>query len=366
MGGFTNAKAAIATAESNGKSKCVEYKNKSCPTKRISEEEKAKMDAAYKKMRDIGKGKMCDETKDGTWGGMDVDKSNPKFGTIVRDAWDKTRAKYVSAHEKWASAKKVYDNAAKAHTEAMAAFTTAVKIEASNANTQCKNAHKEYNLLKNEVASNVASRKQVYIATLVIGCYVDNITANSAAKACADKKRSADTSQWNISAAGLAACTEKAVLETRFGPLDWKPSSKTCELQHWNERAHKEKITKEKNAKEADAKEIEAKEKSKKEKDAKEVANKKEVATKERDTKEKNEKEKAAKAKLERDTKAAKERKEKEDEKKLKEVTQKEKEAKEKADKEKASKEKASKESASKESAAKEKEKNNKEVSAKN
>merc|ERR1711912_218487 len=218
--GFTNAKAAIATAESNGKSKCVEYKNKSCPTKRISEEEKAKMDSAY---------------------------------------------------EKWASAKKVYDNAAKAHTEAMAAFTTAVKIEASNANTQCKNAHKEYNLLKKEVASNVASRKQVYIATLVIGCYVDNITANAAAKACADKKRSADTSQWNISAAGLATCTEKAILETRFGPMDWKPSTSTCELQHWNERAHKEKITKEKNTKESNAKELEAKEKSKKEKDAKEV-----------------------------------------------------------------------------------------------
>merc|ERR1711988_283556 len=215
----------------------------------------------------------------------------------------KTRAKYVSAHEKYQTEKKIYEAAAKTHTEAMAAFTTAVKIEAANTNTACRNGHKEYNILKNEVAANVASRKQVYIASLVISCYVDNISANSAAKACADKKRSADTSQWNISFSPLDACIETRVLESRFGPMDWKPSSKTCELKHWNERAHKEKITKEKNAKEADAKE--------------------------RDAKEKAEKEKAAKIKLERDTKHKKEQKEKKDEKDLKEKTAKEKSAKE-------------------------------------
>merc|ERR1711988_765747 len=261
----------------------------------------------------------------------------------------KTRAKYVSAHEKYQTEKKIYEAAAKTHTEAMAAFTTAVKIEAANTNTACRNGHKEYNILKNEVAANVASRKQVYIASLVISCYVDNISANSAAKACADKKRSADTSQWNISFSPLDACIETRVLESRFGPMDWKPSSKTCELKHWNERAHKEKITKEKNAKEADAKERDAKEKSKKEKDAKEVAAKREKATKERDAKEKAEKEKAAKIKLERDTKHKKEQKEKKDEKDLKEKTAKEKAAKERNAKEAANKEKTNKERTTKE-----------------
>merc|ERR1711970_422944 len=136
-----NSKAAISTTESNGKTKCVEYKNKACPTKRIEGEAKAKMDAAHTKMRNIGKGKICSSTGHGTWGSMDVDKSHPKFGTIVRNAWDKKRGEYVAAHTKYNNEKKLFDAAAKAHVEAMAAFTTAVKIEANNANTACRNAH---------------------------------------------------------------------------------------------------------------------------------------------------------------------------------------------------------------------------------
>merc|ERR1711881_497068 len=144
---------------------------------------------------------------------------------------------------------KVFETAQKAHTEAMAAFTTAVNLEASNAHNACKNAHKQYNDLKNEVFNNVKSRKHVYIASLIIHCYVDNLKSNSAAKSCADKKRKSDTSMWNISANNLAACVSKAALQERFGPLSWKPSSKSCELKHWNERAHKEMQTKESNAK---------------------------------------------------------------------------------------------------------------------
>merc|ERR1711939_838049 len=344
----TNSKAAISTTESNGKTKCVEYKNKACPTKRIEGEAKAKMDAAHTKMRNIGKGKACDSFKHGTWGGMDVDKSHPKFGTVVRTAWDTKRGQYVAAHAKWTAEKKVFETAQKAHTEAMAAFTTAVKIEASNANTACKNAHKQYNDLKNEVASNVKSRKHVYIASLIITCYVDNLKSNSGAKSCADKKRKSDTSQWNISPRNLDACVSSAVLQTRFGPLDWKPSSKSCELKHWNERAHKEMQTKEKNTKESNAKELSAKEKAKKEKNTKEVNAKRETAEKERVTKEVNSKEKAAKAKLERDTKAAKEKKEKEDERKLKERNTKEAQMKENNSKEKSLKKEAAKEKAAK------------------
>merc|ERR1712216_468603 len=210
----------------------------------------------------------------------------------VRNAWDKKRGEYVAAHTKWMAEKKVFETAQKAHTEAMAAFTTAVNLEASNAHNACKNAHKQYNDLKKEVFNNVKSRKHVYIASLIIHCYVDNLKSNSAAKSCADKKRKSDTSMWNISANNLAACVSKAALQERFGPLSWKPSNKSCELKHWNERAHKEMQTKEKNTKESNAKEIEAKEKAKRE-----------AAEKEKVTKEVN----------------AKEKKEKEDERKLKE-----------------------------------------------
>merc|ERR1712159_579379 len=345
---------------------CVEYKNKACPTKRIEGEAKAKMDAAHTRMRNIGKSKACDSLAHGTWGGMDVDKANPKFGTVVRNAWDKKRGEYVAAHTKWMAEKKVFETAQKAHTEAMAAFTTAVNLEASNAHNACKNAHKQYNDLKNEVFNNVKSRKHVYIASLIIHCYVDNLKSNSAAKSCADKKRKSDTSMWNISANNLAACVSKAALQERFGPLSWKPSSKSCELKHWNERAHKEMQTKEKNTKESNAKEIEAKEKAKKEKNTKESNAKREAAEKEKVTKEVNAKEKAAKAKLERDTKAAKEKKEKEDERKLKESNSKEKSLKkEKSDKEKATKESQAKEKVKKEKAAKKKEASNKESSKK-
>merc|ERR1711970_1033656 len=341
-----NSKAAISTTESNGKTKCVEYKNKACPTKRIEGEAKAKMDAAHTRMCNIGKSKACDSLAHGTWGGMDVDKANPKFGTVVRNAWDKKRGEYVAAHTKWMAEKKVFETAQKAHTEAMAAFTTAVNLEASNAHNACKNAHKQYNDLKNEVFNNVKSRKHVYIASLIIHCYVDNLKSNSAAKSCADKKRKSDTSMWNISANNLAACVSKAALQERFGPLSWKPSSKSCELKHWNERAHKEMQTKEKNTKESNAK--------------------REAAEKEKVTKEVNAKEKAAKAKLERDTKAAKEKKEKEDERKLKERNTKEAQMKEeRSDKESLKKEKSDKEKATKESQAKEKVKKEKDAKEK-
>merc|ERR1711959_138828 len=345
---YRNSQAAIATTETNGKTKCVEYKNKACPTKRIEGEAKAKMDAAHTKMRNIGKGKICSSTGHGTWGSMDVDKSHPKFGTIVRNAWDKKRGEYVAAHTKYNNEKKLFDAAAKAHVEAMAAFTTAVKIEANNANTACRNAHTQYNNLVKEVMSNVKSRKHVYIASLVITCYIGDLKV---AKSCADKKRKSDTSQWNISASPLAACVSKGALEERFGPLSWKASAKSCELKHWNERAHKETQTKEKNNKEINAK--------------------KEAAAKERVTKEVNAKEKAAKAKLERDTKKAKEEARKKKEASDKEKVKKEHGAKaaakkkEHADKEKKNKEKFAKEKAREEKKDKAIEKDKKEKTAK-
>merc|ERR1712159_502556 len=342
---------------------CVEYKNKACPTKRIEGEAKAKMDAAHTRMRNIGKSKACDSLAHGTWGGVDVDKANPKFGTVVRNAWDKKRGEYVAAHTKWMAEKKVFETAQKAHTEAMAAFTTAVNLEASNAHNACKNAHKQYNDLKNEVFNNVKSRKHVYIASLIIHCYVDNLKSNSAAKSCADKKRKSDTSMWNISANNLAACVSKAALQERFGPLSWKPSSKSCELKHWNERAHKEMQTKEKNTKESNAKrEAAEKEKVTKEVNAREKKEKederklKERNTKEAQMKENNSKEKSLKKEKDAKEKAAKEKAAKKKEASNKESSKKEKDAKERATKkERSDKEKVSKEKLEKEKAREEK-----------
>merc|ERR1711959_815547 len=276
------------------------------------------------------------------------------------------RGEYVAAHTKYNNEKKLFDAAAKAHVEAMAAFTTAVKIEANNANTACRNAHTQYNNLVKEVMSNVKSRKHVYIASLVITCYIGDLKV---AKSCADKKRKSDTSQWNISASPLAACVSKGALEERFGPLSWKASSKSCELKHWNERAHKETQTKEKNNKETNAKELVAKEKTKKEKNTKEINAKKEAAAKERVTKEDALKESNAKERELKKERADKEKGTKEAQ--AKEKVKKEKAAKdaakkkEHADKEKKNKEKFAKEKAREEKKDKAIEKDKKEKTAK-
>merc|ERR1712036_48592 len=178
---------------------------------------------------------------------------------------------------------------------------TAVKIEATNTRSQCDNGHKEYNILKNEVASNVRTRKATFIATLVIACYIDNVASNSAAKACADKQRKASVSQWNITPAALAGCESTAALQHQYGPLSWKPTSAACHIHFKPERdakaaaAKKEKADKESKAKEAAQKK---EEKADKEAAKREKASKDEKKSKELQTKEKSAKEKSNKAVL--------------------------------------------------------------------
>merc|ERR1712144_95261 len=127
---------------------------------------------------------------------------------------------------------------AKKNNAAMAEFKTALELEARNAVNACNQAHKEYNALKKEVASNVAARKQVFIATLVVTCYVDNLTDNGAAKTCADKKRGADTNQWNINPANLTPCNSNAELTNEFRPANWLPTSGRCS-KAWHEASGK-------------------------------------------------------------------------------------------------------------------------------
>merc|ERR1711988_1481753 len=74
----------------------------------------------------------------------------------------------------------------------------ALNIQAANTLATCQTAHAEFEALKKEVASNVMTRKQVYIAGLVIKCYVTHMTDNAAAKKCADSNRSASTTKFDI------------------------------------------------------------------------------------------------------------------------------------------------------------------------
>merc|ERR1711881_523430 len=141
---------------------------------------------------------------------------------------------YQSSLGKYNAAKKAHAAALKKYNVAMAQFRTALNIEVSNAVRACKNAHHEYEALKKEVASNVNSRKNVFISTLVITCYVDNITSNHSAKVCADKKRRSSTTQWNINGHSLNRCHSKAHLTNSFGPSSWTPSTRTCHTTHWN------------------------------------------------------------------------------------------------------------------------------------
>merc|ERR1712054_76794 len=224
----------ITGAHTGGKNKVAGFRNKACPTKRLEQEAKAKRVAAHRAANGVGNGKICSGGLSTTYGDMDIEKAVPKFGTELRNKWDKARSKYHSSLGKYKVAKKAHSDALKKYNVAMAQFRTALSIEVSNAIRACKNAHHEYEALKKEVASNVKSRKNVFISTLVITCYVDNITSTHSAKVCADKKRRASTSQWNINGHSLNRCHSKAHLTNSFGPASWTPSTKTCHAIHWH------------------------------------------------------------------------------------------------------------------------------------
>merc|ERR1712188_5945 len=214
--GINEGTSAISSKKTSGKNKCQTFKDKACPTKREEMEADAAKADAKKKMQNVGKGKVCDSLGS-TWGDMDVDKATPKYGDELRNKWDKKRGEYETAKAKYDAAVKKHDNAIKKHNAAMAEFKTA---------------------LEKEVASNVAARKQVFIATLVVTCYVDNLTDNGATKTCADKKRGADTNQWNIDPANLTPCNSNAELTNEFGPANWLPTSGRCS-KAWHEASGK-------------------------------------------------------------------------------------------------------------------------------
>merc|ERR1719454_1597139 len=93
---------------------------------------------------------------------------------------------------------------------------------------------------------------------------VDNITSNASAKACADRKRRASTSQWNINGGSLARCPSKAHITNSMGPANWKPSVRSCHARHWNEKSHKEKANKKERSGKEKSKKAAARERSSK------------------------------------------------------------------------------------------------------
>merc|ERR1711977_692560 len=216
----------VSSTVGAAKNKVKGYKHKGCPTKRSEENANEKKMKAKKKRDDLGKGKICPLRT--TWGDMDVEKAVPKYGSELRNAWDKKRAEWLRHHNAYMSATRVHSSAKTKHDKVMASFRTALNLEASNAKKACDNANAEFETLKRDVASNVATRKQAHISSLVVKCYVDNMTSNSAAKVCADRARKADVSIWNINGGSLAACASTHQLEHSFGPASWTASHTNC------------------------------------------------------------------------------------------------------------------------------------------
>merc|ERR1711939_300707 len=244
---------AIRSASSRGKGITRRYREKACPTKKAQIEAEAARNSAKSAMNSIKRRKVCNLKT--SWFDMNLKGDAPKFSAALRNKWDKSRADYLRKLALYNAAVRKYNRAAREHAASMSAFKATVKAEASNTHAACRNAHKAYELLKKDVASNVHTRKQVYIASKVITCYIDNLKNNGGAKNCADRARRANTSRWNINAAKLGACVSKAALEAQLGPLSWRPSKRNCHAKHWNERGYKEKANKERQSKERATKE---------------------------------------------------------------------------------------------------------------
>jgi len=216
----------VNSAHSNGKSTVRKYRDRACPTKRAEEKANSKKTAAKNAMHALTRGKICSGGLRTTWGDMDVDKNRPKFGAELRNKWDKTRGSYIKAQQKYNAAVQAHKNALYKHNRAMSAFRTALGIEARNANNTCRNSHKEYQRLCRDVQNNVRTRKEVYKAGQAITCYVDNMTSNARAKACADRRL--NTSLFNIACGSLPRCSSISSNENSFGPRGWSPTSRNC------------------------------------------------------------------------------------------------------------------------------------------
>merc|ERR1711959_142850 len=98
----------ISSAQNKGKSKCASYRHKACPTKRLEREAHARKEAARRAMNNQGNGKVCSGGLGTTFGDMDVEKIVPKFGTELRNRWNRARAHYLKYRGKFNAAAKAH------------------------------------------------------------------------------------------------------------------------------------------------------------------------------------------------------------------------------------------------------------------
>merc|ERR1711998_717031 len=225
---WTTADNAIIAAETHGQNVVTGFKKKACPTKRKMIEAENHKKAAKQEMVKIQDTKMCSTGIVETWKDMDVDKSNYKLGTQLRNQWEKAKSDWRKAKTKYDLAVIAHTQAVAAHGVAMSGFRAAVTSEAVIANTGCKNAHTQYKNLNDEVQANVHTRKQVFRGVEAITCYVTHLTDNDAAKSCADDAFKKDTSNWDIPAKTLPTCKSTTTLENSFGPMTWTPTTTNC------------------------------------------------------------------------------------------------------------------------------------------
>lgn len=218
----------IRDTETRNKGRVATFRRKACPTKRAEEKANMRKRSAKAAVDTIKTKKICDVST--TWKAMGVRTTTPKLGSAMYNKWAKTRADFVRKTAQYNAAIKAHKAAMRKHDKAMTSFKVALDLEAKNTYRSCRDSHKDYERLKRDVASNVATRKEVYIATLIVGCYADQLSSNRGAKLCADKKRSASTSQWNIRAGKLAACKSRTRLAQLLGPKGWQPTRRNCKF----------------------------------------------------------------------------------------------------------------------------------------
>lgn len=218
----------MSDTHSQGTNKVLGYKHKGCPTMRAEAAASAKHDASKRALEAVMAEKICPVGT--SWGAMDVMKSVPSYGSELRRAWDKKHAEYVAKAKLYAQAQKEHREASSKHQTSIAAFKTALRIEADNTHSRCVMLHGEYDTLAKDVQSNVGTRKAVYISTLVVKCYVDNLGDKAAAAKCAEKARAADTSQFDIHKAPMKQCVSVNDLRNSMGPMDWTPTTANCKF----------------------------------------------------------------------------------------------------------------------------------------
>jgi len=248
----------ISDTERRNKGRVTTFKHKACPTKRAEEKASAKRRAAKAAVDGVKAQKICNVATN--WKAMGIRGSTPKLGSAMYNKWAQARAQFVKKTAQHNAAIRAHNSARRTHDKAMTSFKVALGLECKNTYRSCRDTHKDYNRLKRDVAANVRTRKEVFIATLIVGCYADQLKNNSGARNCANRKRRTSTSRWNINPRRLAACTSHEGLANKLGPKNWQPTWGNCkqhrtivarnkERSQKKERSTKERATKERNSK---------------------------------------------------------------------------------------------------------------------